>query len=238
MFVTHWESSSSEDEEEVVNEVVNEVEPQELSQLQDYTFQLPATITVSGQSGAGKSVLTKAFLEQNRSHFDRVIVVSGSAHFNHEYDDLVRNPKRDIFEPNETDKLERVVKLQEQIKKKGRIYRLALVLDNFLGSNLKLHHSGLFDKLASMGRHINVTTIILSQRVHKLSTTIRDNTHYWLVTKLNHNDFDCLFPYQTQHKSRSEFWNQYQQGTKERYSFMLIQNRDAYSQNIHFFKGV
>ena len=203
--------------------------------MEDIQFKIPGHTLICGSTGSGKTCILRYYMKLNRKKFKRVYAIAGASEFNNDYDFLkpecILNPQDDFL----LQRLGLIVKAQEKLIKSGYKSHLCLIFDDII--SLLNTYSGPQGKLilflVTQGRHRNIQIIFLTQRISKLSPTIRDNCMYWIVSKVPRNSImDYCMDYQTKYTNKFKFWDAYKNNTKERYSSMLLQQVDPYQDSI------
>lgn len=246
LFISNLESS---EEEEMLWE--EEPEPEEeappgpsvsLRKERKYSFgevpmELPATMGIFGRSGSGKTCLTRAFLRRFRDSWKKIFLITGTQ-YNGEYKGLQEElgSKLGVLPMTALKSLSTIIKIQERVVQQNKKFPICVILDNFVGHK-NLHMDPNFELLASSGRHLQITTVILAQRAKKMPPVIRDNLHYLWVSRVSRQDLETIAEYQDQYP-RNRFWEAYDAGTKEQYSSLLIQNRNPREKNCYFLRPV
>lgn len=214
------------------------VKRSDLSMLQKVTKD-SCHFLVGGMTGSGKTVWVSEFVKRFGDSYDRVYAIAGSARYNNDYDYL---PKRCIFDPAcDMHRLQRIVALQRKIKEAGKKYRLLLVFDDIVGllDTHKAKYAKWFDRLITSGRHLDISCMFLTQRMTKISPTIRDNCRYVVVFRLPRNQIqDVVHGMQSDYGDKYAFYDAYKRGTQLKYSYMLLQAADPYSQCVHWMPPV
>jgi hypothetical protein len=203
----------------------------EYKRLESIQFSSPASILIAGLTKCGKTKWLRSFVLNNHQHYDRIYAFSSSAKYNEDYNFL--EPNR-ILDPSVVDdllKLKRIVTMQKKVREKGHKYQLLLIFDDIVGV-INTHGGAVgkfFDKIVTSGRHIGISCVFITQRLTKISPTIRDNCLYWVVIKLKMNEIlDQVFTVQSMFTDKYRFWDYYLEITKERYSSLLIQCDNPY----------
>lgn len=225
MFTTQWLGLTEDHDEEEEEEVKKGYRP-----ISSINIEWPALVVMAGKSRSGKTVFVKELIRQNRSHFDRIIVFSGSADLNPEYRDIC--DVKNCIDPSNYSKLNRVLALQEKLVRQGKKHRLLLIVDNIIGmANV---HNGkigkIFDRLSTQGRHMLVSTIFLTQKCTGVSPVVRQNAMYWLLTRLDRAQIqDTMFGFQDRFSNKYAWYKWYNKITMgERYSGVWLNREDAY----------
>lgn len=140
----------------------------------------PCILLCVGFCGGGKTVAITYTIKTLKA-FDFVVVLSSTAEFNGDYDFLKEMPNvssRIYNASNCNDMFAKIMKIQEESKKKGNMQRVCLVCDDVMGV---LSNSKVFAKLASTYRHFNISIFITTQFVNNSTTYIRELANYVFV---------------------------------------------------------
>lgn len=143
-----------------------------------YGFDKPFTLVISASRNSGKSHLVK-HLWQNylHMHFDSVIVFSHSV-CNGFYEEFL--PGKLFFNDFSEGVLHKTIVTASAAKQKNKKYRILVILDDCL--NRKNAYSPSLNRLFSMGRHINISCIIVSQTLKTyFSGLMRENTNLLII---------------------------------------------------------
>lgn len=221
------------------------VPPIKILQFEDCPIALNSFISIIGMRKSGKTKLLRALVDKLlRTSSDDILgiwVYSRTAYLNNEDYDFTNNLSKVI--PDEVKK--HLIK-QEQLKllskKDSRVQckNVVLILDDFISDipNASSIEARVLDTVAAMGRHFNITCIILSQHYSKLSTTVRNNSNYIYCTTISQQTLYSLFPLQTDYSSKQLMWKDYNEFTKQHeYSFMLMQREKPRDPNVLFVKA-
>lgn len=206
---------------------------EELIDIETIELSFPCCILIAGKSNSGKTVLFKKFIELHNSKFDLKIMVSTTAHINKEYSDIEFDA---IIHPDHLEPLEKLITVIEGVIKKGYDIKTLVVVDNFVGS-LNVHNGSggkIFDKLSSQGRHLGITTIFLTQRLTKVSPTVRDNTNFAFITRINRESImGILFGLQDRFSDKYKFYEWYKKiTTNVKYTSIFINNNNPYGKSV------
>ena len=161
-------------------------------------IKFPSHILVVGKTETGKSHFIKSILKKSISEFDLIIIYSGTNCVNGDYDEFKdHGDKLAIYD--EGDKFIKLLSNQEFNEKilfNKEINKL-IILDDFIG-NLSLHtNKDIFNKYASMGRHISLSIIISTQHISECTPCQRLNSKYIFVTKTSDNNVKSLYELST-----------------------------------------
>jgi hypothetical protein len=143
-----------------------------------YEFDKPFTLVISASRNSGKSYLVKHLYQNYLSmHFDSVVVFSHSV-CNGFYEEFL--PGKLFFNDYSESVLSKVVCTASAMKQKNKNYRVLVILDDCL--NRKNAYSPSLNKLFSMGRHINISCIMVSQTLKTyFSGLMRENTNLLII---------------------------------------------------------
>lgn len=224
-----------------VDKPKEEVALKEKMSLDDYDFEVPGHFLVLGSTGSGKTTWLREYIYYNYKKYKKIFAFCGSQGLNEDYSFL---PSNQLFDPSTEEGIKMLGKiylLQKRLVKSGKKEQICLIFDDIVGV-LNTHSSDIssfFDQLISSGRHLGISCIFLTQKFTKLSPTIRDNCHYYIVLRAHMKDvLGSLFEVQNDFTDKYQFWDLYREMTKERYSSMMIQNIDPYESSIVWFKPV
>lgn len=159
----------------------------------------PSMLLNVGRSGSGKSTVV-AYLMRNKhfigNFFDKVFLFSPTA----DVDDLTKilkiPKKRQITKPTEGD-LDKILDDQKKliendgIKKTAKNSKVLIILDDII-SNHKFLKSDAMIKLATMGRHFLVSSIINTQSYTKIPRAIRLQANSLILFPSNQNEIKLV----------------------------------------------
>jgi hypothetical protein len=151
---------------------------------------IPMSISISSSRNTGKtvmcSVLIKALLKSKK--VDMVLVMSQTQHVNDDYKFL---PAR-LRQPFSEDVIKKLMDKQGKIPKKKRD-EILLVLDDVL-SDKEAEKSRFVKKLYTLGRHYNISIILISQTSNvALTPAIKQNSDYLIYSRLNRYMLESLW---------------------------------------------
>ena len=192
--------------------------------LDDFDFKANATYTLLSARRSGKSFMIKnlVYLLLKRKLIDMIYVVSYTASLDEAYTSWV--PSSLVIHPSKmAQTIELIMKVQKSLGEKAK--KVCFIMDDFdlTSSNDSIN------SLYTLGRHFNITTILSAQITTKgVSTSIRNNTQYLFVRKLNSktikdNVFNMLL--NTNFDNGNELY-EYVKNNTEDYQFILYLNDD------------
>jgi hypothetical protein len=188
-------------------------------------------LTIIGSRGSGKSVLTTNLLDQFYvKNFDYIIVLCPTYNLNGDYKWLEKreNPKHYFFDKTGEYKsiIEEIIKSQKDIildksENGGRknCPNVLLIADDCINARI-FHQHGVIEELAALGRHLKISTVIISQSMTKVSRVIRLNS-------------DMIFLFPTVNMSETErFLEEYVYKRQKKYVLKAIE--DIFSKEYNF----
>ena len=178
------------------------------------------TMSMASKRNSGKSVLCveilKALLRERR--IDMVVIMSGSARLNDDYDFL---PAKLVI-PFSERILANTWASQEKKKKEDRKH-LLFVFDDCLADPSAVRNP-MLTKLYSLGRHASISAILISQHTAVLlSPIIKANSDVILWSKLNRAQLETLW-LSTTNVTKDDFIGISEALGGIHYQFMLLDN--------------
>jgi len=135
---------------------------------------IPFNIGVYGKSESGKTTLIKHLILQNYNKFDYIVIISGTALYNKNYDfmkDL--GIKYRITEPYDlSEKLEAIVDTAKKCKLSNIVYNTLIVFDDIIGL---FKNSGMSKFLNGCYRHFEISLFFVFQVITACHTDTRSN---------------------------------------------------------------
>ena len=208
---------------------------------------LPCRGIVLGPSGSGKTVvLVDLVLRHYRGLFERIYVFSPSVHLDSTWLPVKRYVEEELqvdqkeepsfFDTWDAQALKEIYEtqvsvVQEMKKRKMKtIYNILIIVDDFADDPTIMHKQGGYTSGGSMlntlfvrGRHSHISTIVSTQKLRLIGTTIRVNAQFMLVWRLRNRlelqalleELSAVYPI----KTLEEMYNV---ATEEPYSFWYI----------------
>lgn len=188
-----------------------------------FEFKKHFVFYITAPRNSGKSVLLKNCLGNDRllcQKFDKVYLFSPTFKFQNTFNDIEFNEKR-IFEKFDPDIVNQIVKKNEELMEDILICFDDCVATKSFKSNTADHP---LNDIASIGRHKNISIIVLSQRISNGSSPLmRNNCDYIALFKVN--DIERKIAYETwglKCRNYKEFEEYYFYATQNKYDFLLI----------------
>ena len=184
------------------------------------------TISCASKRNSGKTVLISELIQTllKEKRVDMVMIMSGSAGLNHDYEFL---PKKLVTRFNEAT-LKSIWASQKDREETDRPHIL-IVLDDCLATPEALRNNTI-NAFYSLGRHVMCSFIIISQHTtHLLSPLIKANSDVILWSKLNRGQLKTLWE-ATTNITLKDFIRLSESLGGIHYQFMLLDN---YTASIH-----
>jgi hypothetical protein len=200
-----------------------------------------------GPSGQGKTcVLTDMILRLYRGAWERIYIFSPSVHIDStwapvkDYIETVMKIDGEkepfFFDTWQPEVLNEIVETQKRVieeskkQKIKQLYGILIVVDDFADSPNIVHSSSgaasggsMLNTLFIRGRHMMISTLVSSQKLRLLSTTMRVNVQFMLVWRLrNRMELQSLLEEISAVYDTKTLEQMYQLATDDPYSFWYI----------------
>ena len=183
-------------------------------------------ISISAKRNSGKSELVKYIIHQYHQEFMNIFVISGTEKVNHFYSKIQYvNPKY-IYHKFDTSFIESLIKKMEKLnegktKKDKDFKRILLIMDDVF-SSFNAHSEKAFEQIFTLGRHLGITIITITQYIYMLPPRCRSNCDWILVSQMNQQGLEILTnEYRYGNIDSKEFKQMYLKNTSD-YGFLLI----------------
>lgn len=191
--------------------------------------QPPFLCLMAAPRNSGKTnLLIKSLIEDDMycKKFDDVFIWSKSYHNDDKWkainfpDDYASDHVFDNFSETKVKAVFDELKAQSKSETKHTL----LIFDDMMGENIMNSHSfQTLDRVASTGRHFDVSVVIIFQKYKKFSPTIRDNaTNVVVFEQKNTSAIEQIADEYKGNLSLQEFTKVYNAATEEPYSFLHI----------------
>ena len=180
---------------------------------------------IAGRSNSGKSWFLRYLMREINIHkqFDFGVVMSNTA-WEGSFDYI---PKKYIYEEFNEDVIKNLIKIQKDNLSKGINKRAFIILDDCIAE--KEMEQPIMKKLAIMGRHYNITTIITTQYVHMISPVLRANSNYNLFFNIGEGVREMKATYDAfgnRFKNYDDFKKFYYNAIKD-HKFIMYNNQEG-----------
>lgn len=202
-------------------------------------FKESPTIGFFAKRNSGKSLLIRWLIDQYKTQWKTIFVVSGSEKVNKFYSKFIDEKK--IFYKYEekwaTNLMDKMAKLNEGKNKDSPDFsRILLVLDD-IACDVNSHSSGSLEQLWSKGRHYGITIFISLQYPYMISPLMRSNMDYVCVGQLNSQSVKIVTEEFAHGKIETkEFLEMLYRCTAD-FKFLIIKNTSAKSSDLNEIYG-
>lgn len=145
-------------------EKVIDFDPTELTEI------LGGIIAIIAPTGSGKSILLRDILSKIHTHYDKIYLMCPTAKVQDCYDYF---PDSNIIDHFDEATLERVF-IEQQSSDKKKMKKPLIILDDIIGEP-EYEKSKMLNKIATAGRPLNLTVILISQFYTKIKPLHRGN---------------------------------------------------------------
>lgn len=187
---------------------------------------------ISGKRNSGKTHFTiQMLISKNllKKHFDEIYVINPTLQYDNKWK-ILDIPEENIFGDFSLDLLEEIdEKIQEDFKKDEKKKTL-LILDDCLGSaDFKKNNQGnIFEKMIYIGRHYNLSMIILSQKFKGIASGIRSNIDYFIsFDTYNDKEKSAIFE-EFGIGNKKQFYQLWKYIFTDKYDKMIIDTANGY----------
>ena len=203
----------------------------------------PCRILVTGPSGSGKTQLAVDMLTRIYAGcFERIYVFSPSVHLDSVWNVVkdhvhkvmgVPDTERCYYDSWDEEALDEILKTQKAVvahqkkEKAGKqIYGICVIVDDFADSPQVMasrQGGNALNTLLVRGRHLMISTLILTQRLRLAGCTLRVNAQALVVFRLrNRLELDAIIEELSAVYDKKVLMELYQLATAEPYSFMYV----------------
>jgi hypothetical protein len=182
---------------------------------------MPTRMVVASKTNSGKSVLVGElvleFLKQRK--VDLAVVYSNTARLNES--DYAFLPKK-LVRPFDPQDLNALLERQSKTPKPER-KQILLILDDLLGDSRANNNDSIM-KAYTMGRHIGIHPILISQQGNKLLTpTIRNQADYFIISRINRQGLIQIWEDSVGFMDKDDFIKFVEMANRD-YTFVVLDN--------------
>lgn len=198
-----------------------------MSEPKEVVLEPPFTALFCASSGSGKTHFLKHLLKHClKEKFDNIFIMCPSLEFSQDYDEFrdKKEYKNRIFGAYDEDIISEIMAEQRYVIKKyskARCPQTLLILDDCL-MEVQTNHN-LAKDIFFRGRHINLSCIVLVQKLLGVSTIMRVNTKYVCMWRCgNSSELEHLLSEYTGKKERRVIEEALVEHFKKPWSFLLM----------------
>ena len=200
---------------------------------------LPHRMIISGPSGSGKGILTsEIFLKHMKGKFKKIYYFSASANHDGNLQPLRDYCEKHLHQGNrdpclysnwDDDVVSKILQRQaavvKMMKERGdsRKMHIAIVCDDFANER-RVVRGGVLEKLFLMGRHIYVSTYVLTQYYRLLSPAIRTNATLLATFRMrNIKDLEAILEENSAVVDKKDVLkDMYDRATSKAFGFLVV----------------
>ena len=200
---------------------------------------LNKTILAVGKRRSGKSELVRYLVKNELRDFKKVFVFSPTEAVHKFYGDFVNeNCIYHTYEDGLIDKMIEKLSIVNANKTKHNASHVLIILDDLI-NDIDFHHANGLKKLFSRGRHIFITTIVISQYIYAVPPIVRTNADYIFAGQQNKRSVEIMTDeFLSPNMEKEEFVKMYANATKN-YGFLVInQNSISDLDNVNEMYGI
>jgi hypothetical protein len=201
---------------------------------------LPLRSIILAPSGGGKGVLLQNMvLDIYRNCFERVYIMSPSISVDSAWLPVKKyllerkmsekTGDRLFFDTYEPEALEAIISQQRQVveyqkqEKHKRLYQILIIVDDFADDPAFSRNSKLLHSLFTRGRHLQISTIVATQKYTAVSPIVRVNATELYIFKLRSSqDLSTVIEENSALLDKATLTKVYQLATEEPYSFLFL----------------
>ena len=200
---------------------------------------LPLRSIVLAPSGGGKGVLLQnLILDVYRNLFERVYIFSPSIDVDSAWAPVKKYLTEDrkmgaedrlFFAEYDPEALEKIIDTQRQVvehqKKQGhkKLFQVLIVVDDFADDPAFSRNSKLLHSLFTRGRHLQISTVVATQKYNAVSPLIRVNATELYVFRLRSiQDLNTVIEENSALLDKATLMKVYRLATEEPFSFLFV----------------
>lgn len=154
-------------------------------------------LIIAGKRNSGKTHLAKHLVKYFLNEFDKVFCISPSAAINKEWHKIIPNPDKTVLdEYNEKWVLDLIGQMSAANKGKNAHSKdqkhVLLILDDIVSSSFVGQHSNALKTLASRGRHVGITILVITQNICSTSPLLRNCADWYLLGRVNRGSMEIM----------------------------------------------
>ncbi len=197
----------------------------------------PLRMIINGVSGAGKGYLTREILlKHHRGKYARIHYFSGSAKVDKNLEPIVRyaveslgqDPETVLYDKWDDEVLGEIIdtqtKMVNYLRKKGskKKFFIAVCCDDFADQRSAVR-GGTLEKLFLRGRHIWISTFVLTQHYRALGVAVRTNAQVLITFRERSlKSLEAILEENAALVGRDVLKAMYDKATNKPYGFLLI----------------
>jgi len=171
-----------------ISQSITDLNPERIFEETSHPF-----IIFSASRRSGKTFTMRDLLYKSKHKWDDVILISNTSQYNPDYGYIPQSKK------HTTDKMESIIneikeQQQQSIEKNKPMMNYLIIFDDILDDPKVGKRGGnIINDLATLGRHIHISVIVLTQKFNALSTITRSNADFACIARCkNETDIEAF----------------------------------------------
>ena len=202
------------------------------------------SIIVSASQGGKGILIQNLVLKIYRGCFERIWVVSPTAHIDEAYKEVIKYIEKELkvdnkkeqylFDEYNPDALSHIIDTQHKVieyqkkMKMTKLFSCLLIIDDFAEDKTFMRYSKILHGLYTKSRHFGLSVITASQKYNALAPIVRLNTSSLYIFKLkNMAEVDAFVQEQSALIDKKTVYDIYKLATEEPYSFLFVKLRES-----------
>jgi hypothetical protein len=174
-----------------------------------------------------------------RGCFERIYIVSPTAHIDEAYKEVIKYIEKELkvdnkkeqylFDEYNPDALSYIIDTQHKVieyqkkMKMSKLFSCLLIIDDFAEDKTFMRYSKILQGLYTKSRHFGLSVITASQKYNALAPIVRLNTSSLYIFKLkNMAEVDAFVQEQSALIDKKTVYDIYKLATEEPYSFLFV----------------
>lgn len=202
------------------------------------------SIIVSASQGGKGILIQNLILKIYRGCFERIYIVSPTAHIDEAYKEVIRYIEKELkidnkkeqylFDEYDPESLAHIIDTQHKVieyqkkNKMNKLYSCLLVVDDFAEDKTFMRYSKILHGLYTKSRHFGLSVITATKKYNALSPIVRLNSSSLYIFKLkNQSELDTFIQEQSALIDKKTINEIYRVATEEPYSFLFVKLRES-----------
>ena len=183
---------------------------------------LNKTILAVGKRRSGKSELVRYLVKNEKDEFKKIFVFSPTEAVHTFYGDFVdKDCIYYTYEDGLIDKMIEKLSVANANKNSSNASHVLVILDDLI-NDIDFHHANGLKKLFSRGRHVFITTIVISQYIYAVPPIVRTNADYIFCGQQNKRSVEIMTDeYLSPSMEKPDFIKMYANATKD-FGFLVV----------------
>ena len=203
------------------------------------------SIIVSASQGGKGILIQNLILKIYRGCFERIYIVSPTAHIDEAYKEVIRYIEKELkidnkkeqylFDEYDPESLAHIIDTQHKVieyqkkNKMNKLYSCLLIIDDWAEDRVFMRYSKILHGLYTKSRHFGLSVITSSQKLNALAPIVRLNTSSLYIFKLkNQAELDTFIQEQSALIDKKTMLEIYRTAVDAQpYSFLFVKLRES-----------